>query len=642
MESSNERDPLDQLKRQLYGPLGALRRLRRSSLDSDGNESIGGWRHVEKIQTATGALSYRLLKRLVLVGGIVFLLGILAVLLVFLRGNNLVSSGNVMFKIDGPTEVAAGEELSLQVAVQNRNQAVLELADLIVEYPAGSRAPGPDGAPLTRERLSLGNIKPGDEVSKQLRLVLFGEQGSEQELKLSVEYRLPDSSAIFDKEFTQKILINSTPLSVQLDVPEELNNNQEFVIQATITSNAANEMVDPVVVLQYPAGFRFLSAVPSPTRGQNVWSLGSLRPGGQVRLAIRGTLEGQDDEQKSVRLSAGTLASAAGDDLSATYGSALSVVTIRRPLVSLTTKINGSSASEVVADSRQPVSVELSWVNNGSDPVNDGVLTLKLDSPLIDKTSIQAERGYYNSAANTVTWTKQNVRDLTSLDQGDSGLARVSFSTISLVDGTGSGLRQPQLSLAAEWRGQRVSDQGKPESVFARSQQVVKLASVAQFAGKVLRDTGALENRGPIPPKVDEETTYTVVWSVLNSSSNLNNARVSATLPAYVEWLGVQSPLSEPLTFRANSGGGGELVWDLGQVAAGVGTESAPREVSFQVGIKPSLSQVGTVPELVLGSKFTGVDAFTKQAVEVSLRRELSTEFSSEANFNLNDGRVVK
>jgi hypothetical protein len=635
-----EQEHLNKLKRQLYGPLEQLRQLRRTDLETQAGPRPSLWKRVEPLQTANQVLSLKLLKKLLWITGLLFFMALGAAALVFWRGNNSVSTGNVDIKVSGANESAAGEEVQLQVAVTNNNQTSLELADLIVEYPKGTRVAGALATPLTRERISLGNLKQDETIQKQLRAVFFGEQGSDQEVKLSVEYRLADSSAIFRKESSYHVFINSTPLTVLVDAPEEANSSQEITIKATVESNAEGTIERPVVVANYPAGFRFLRATPEPSSSQRVWQFPDLKPGKKIAIEIHGTLEGQDDEEKAFRISAGTVDREGSNELTATYGSTLAPVTIRRPVVALNTEIEGQGGAEVVADSRDPLRVDMSWINNAPEPIIDAEVLVKLTGAALDKTDVDTDRGYYNSSAGTVLWTKQSAKDLAEIDPGEGGRLSFSFSTLSLVSDEGASLRQPELGVVVELRGKRVTDAGKTENVFISTTQKVRLNSVTQFAAKVLHHTGPFENRGPVPPKVGEETTYTVVWSVLNSSNNLNGAKITASLPSYVKWLGFQSPLSEPLDFRGNESGGGELVWNLGQVVAGSGTNNAAREVSFMVSITPSLGQVGDSPVLVLNPSFEGVDSFTRQVLTAKPSRNLNTEFSTESQFRLGDGRV--
>lgn len=640
--NEGEQEHLERLKQELYGRKETPTPLHRSRLPGLVDPGQGDWLRVEPAHITNRFLAFTLLKKILWWSLGFFGLMALLALFVFYRGKNLVSSGNIDVVVTGPAEIAAGQELSFQTAVTNKNKVALELVDLIVEYPAGTRVAGAVNQALARERFPLGKIAPGAIASQLIRAVLFGEKGSRADIKLTVEYRLADSSAIFGRESSYNVDIGSTPLVLLLDLPLEVNNNQEIVINTQIQSNAANVITDPVVLVGYPAGFRFSGAAPAPSRGQNIWRLNSLKPGEKITIQIRGTLEGQDEEQKSFHVAAGTMDQESADELSATYGSTFSTLTIRRPFVGLDASINSMGTSEYVTDSREPIRIDINWVNNLPGEVTEGEILATLSGRALDQSSVSAGQGFYNSSANTVLWTKLNKTDLASIAPSGTGRASFSFTSLPLVSDEGASLRQPTLTLDIKFKGKRINEGGETENIFSTVSKKIKFNSVAQLAGKVLARTGPFTNHGPIPPRVDQETTYTVNWAVLNSSNNLGGAQVTASLPSYVKWLGTVQPGAETVTFRPSDSGGGQVVWELGQVSPGIGTQTAAREVSFQVALMPSLSQVGEAPALITDSTFSALDTFTKQILTVKLKRTLDTAFVSEPGFQLGDDRVVK
>ena len=105
--------------------------------------------------------------------------------LLFLGGNNTVSTKNVTVQVSGPTQIGAGSTLSLQIVVTNKNAVPMELTDLIVEFPEGTRSDFDIGVELPRIRESLGTIQPGESVNRTIRAVLFGLQGTNAIIKAS-------------------------------------------------------------------------------------------------------------------------------------------------------------------------------------------------------------------------------------------------------------------------------------------------------------------------------------------------------------------------------------------------------------------------------------------------------------------------
>ena len=134
-----------------------------------------------------------------------------------------------------------------------------------------------------------------------------------------------------------------------------------------------------------------------------------------------------------------------------------------------------------------------------------------------------------------------------------------------------------------------------------------------------------------------QETTYTILWSVINSSNNVTAAAVKATLPAYVRWLGVVNPETEKLTFDNSRG---EVNWDLGVVDAGLGLTSAAREVAFQVVLLPSISQTGDTPVIVTTPTLTGTDSFTHQLL-TNTKRSLDVQITGDSLYQPGVGTVA-
>jgi hypothetical protein len=137
---------------------------------------------------------------------------------------------------------------------------------------------------------------------------------------------------------------------------------------------------------------------------------------------------------------------------------------------------------------------------------------------------------------------------------------------------------------------------------------------------------------------VDSDTSYTVVWSLTSGSNDFSNTRVVATLPSYVKWLGVTSPADERISYNPI---GGQITWDAGTLKAGTGFVDTPRQISFQVLITPSLSQVGTQPVLIGEATASGDDNFASQSVEAR-SQALTTDLTTDISFKQGQGSVIK
>ena len=130
----------------------------------------------------------------------------------FFAGGNVVSNDNIDITILGSSFTAGGEELPLQVGITNRNTLPLELVDLVVEYPKSSS--GDLAGETERIRESLGTIPSGAVRNENVKIILYGGQGTVRPIRISLEYRVEGSNAIFVKEKLYEVNINSTPITI--------------------------------------------------------------------------------------------------------------------------------------------------------------------------------------------------------------------------------------------------------------------------------------------------------------------------------------------------------------------------------------------------------------------------------------------
>ena len=114
----------------------------------------------------------------------------------------------------------------------------LELADLLVEYPKGSYSATVTADEVERLRNSLGTIPAGGVKNENIKVVLFGEQGSVIPIKITLEYRIAGSNAIFVKDKLYNVNISSTPINLSVDGPTTISPNQDVVLSVKATLNA--------------------------------------------------------------------------------------------------------------------------------------------------------------------------------------------------------------------------------------------------------------------------------------------------------------------------------------------------------------------------------------------------------------------
>ncbi|MFA5987912.1 MAG: hypothetical protein WC797_04680, partial [Candidatus Paceibacterota bacterium] len=198
-----------------------------------------------------------------------FVLSLAVAAFLFFQGTNVVSSNNIDILTSGPISVRGGEEFNLLINIANNNSSDLKYSTLTIEYPSGSKTT--EGDQESRFTKFLGDIKAGQMIKEDIKSVVYGEEGGQREIKITLEYRTDNSNAIFVRETSYKTSISSSPAAVELILPEKVTSGQEVSFDVNVSHNGDGTLTDVAVEAAYPPGFTFKKAIPSPSYGYNFW-----------------------------------------------------------------------------------------------------------------------------------------------------------------------------------------------------------------------------------------------------------------------------------------------------------------------------------------------------------------------------------
>ena len=546
---------------------------------------------------------------------------------IFFGGSQNISASEVDIKISGPVTVGAGEILSLDLIIQNNNPVPLKVVDLIVEYPDGTKSAENLIDPLSRTRERIDDIESGALARETLKAALFGDEGDNKEITVEVEYQVPGSNAIFSKKKVFSIILNAAPARISVTGLKEVSSGQEIEFEATITSNSTSDINDLIITTSYPFGFDFIEADIEPTYSDNVWVIDKLSPNEEKTIKIRGTITGQNDEERVFRFRTGLVSEDNRHEIGVVFNDFIHDLVIKKPFVGLALNINGSEQSVVSVNSGETVRAELVFLNNTNDIVRNLEVNLRLDGFVLDESKVVAKNGFYRSSDNTLIFNIETDTNLEQINARDDYRTTFQFDIKDLAN-SGIDIKNPEVKITATVNGQRIGDDVE-QDIQEDSVKVVRVISDVFVGAYTLHEMGPFANTGPIPPTVEQETTYTITWSVSNNSNNLENAEISAILPGYVLWNNKVSPGTENYNYDQNTR---QLTWNIGNISSGVGNFSSPKELSFQVKLFPSLSQVGEKPNLLRDIVFSSTDSFAGTNIEFNI---------NEPNTKLSDGSTI-
>lgn len=603
-----------------------------SSWDDRGRESAQfAMDIIEK--NARGERRKKLMKKFFLISVLFFAITALVAWFVWAGGSNIISGDNINIEISSPVAVAGGEQFETSFTVTNNNKVALNDVTLYVEYPTGFSDPIL-GTTLPRYTKNFGVVSAGGLVTEKKNVLVYGEENTQKEIAVVLEYRIAGSNATLKKKSSYTVRISSSPLNVTLGMVKEASAGQEIEMQINIESNSQNATADVLVGATYPNNFVFKSSLPSPSYGNNSWALGAMEGQGKRTIKIKGIIDGDEGEEKITKISVGTQNPKDERQIGVVYNTVTETTVITKSLFSIDVSLDGDRALEHAVPFEKGVRADITWKSNSPTKITDAVIEVKLKGETFNRYSVYASSGgFYRSLDDTVVWEKTTTPELAVLDPGEQGTVGFSFSPRVAGVGAGNMLKNPQITLEVTARARRASVDAGSSEIITFATRKIKIETDISLLARGLYSTGPIKNFGPLPPRVEQETSYTIVWTVRNGSNNISDVAVKTTLPIYASWLANISPTGEDVKYDA---GNATIMWNAGRIPAG-GT----RETAFQVSITPSLSQRNQLPVIVGESFLSATDDFTKTQIG-DRKSSITTNIIADPQYRGNQGVVIE
>jgi len=529
--------------------------------------------------------------------------------------SNLYSKEVLKLEILGPSEINFAQEVEYIVKYKNNGNFRLENPELIFEPPETSIR---DEKIFGRQILGkeqLGEaIYPGEEKTFSFKMRILGREGETKIAKASLTYQPKNLKAKYESSTSFTNTIKSVPLTFELDLPTKIDSGKDFTLKINYFSNIDYPLTDLRVQMEYPSGFEFVESSPKSIE-KNEWEIPVLNKSQGGRIEVSGRLSGEVGEAKVFRAKFGVWKEGEFILLKETEKG----VEIVKPSIYLRQEINGNP--KYVALSGDWLHYEIYFKNIGDDALNDLFMVCKLAGEAFDFQTIKSDLGVTQPGDNSVIFDWRQVPKLQYLLPMEE--EKVDF-WIKLNDDLGN-MKNPTLT----------------NSVFisqVKEEFVTKISSKLEIVQKGYFQDEVFGNSGPIPPKVGEKTTYTIIWQVKNYYSDVKDVKVKAVLPTQVNLTGKIFPEEEASKFSFDSQSR-EIVWVVGNLERGKGVLSPGPNIAFQIEFSPEVSQVGRTPEIIGQAKISGEDSWTEMTLQFTASA-INTTLPDDPNITEGMGRV--
>jgi len=513
--------------------------------------------------------------------------------------------------IAGPSKISSGEYVSFKVSYKNNSKVTLRDVNLSFEWPAGYTIEGSEYKEPVVVDKDVKIIMPNQEKLSIFEGRMYGEKDTLKTVKAKLTYTpegLQNSFTLY-KEF--EIGIENVPVFLNVSLPSQIVAEKESDIKVEYINKSDASFSNMEIRAEYPTGFEFISSTPNPAISNNIWQLGTVQGGEEASITIRGKFSGAEGEAQIISFEIGKSGTQEEDFLS--LASALAETHIASSALLVYQTANGSRDAYVKPGG--VINYTINYKNTTDTQISNAVIIAQIDPSLIDIKTLAIPFGFLDGRTNSIIWNQKGVPELAVLDPKEEGSVKFSIRTISGI--TPKSASDKNLVVKTTVKIASGSTQSDTEGIPIDDQDSleVKISTIAGLNVVGYHDGGIINNFGPMPPKVGQETAYSFSWQIVDTTNDLKDVVVQASVPAYVKWTGVVEPPDSGLNFDMDRG---IITWNAGTVFAGSGFVHPVKKVDFQISVVPSIIDVGKSLDLVSNVTMTAKDLFTGEDVNLS------------------------
>ena len=529
--------------------------------------------------------------------------------------NSGVKASDIDIVVNAPLTIGAGEQFNFETTIQNKNPMDITFVEIEVQLPDGTRKIENSAEELRTFNEKVDLIRVGEIIKRNYSVLLFGEESEQKEITILLTYQTNNSSQLFKKEKKFDVVLSSTPVRLSVANVTETTSGQDVKFSLEVVSNSSKILNNVLIEAKYPFGFSYRSSTLPAQEDKKTWVISTLNPKETVRFDIIGTIEGQNKDDKFFEFTAG-LQDPTSKKMQLVFTSKDTTIKIARPFLELALGIEEDNRDIIILDPDITRNAKITYKNNSDFTIRNGEISMKIEGPVIDKASVKVGSGFYQSLNNVITWDNSTFPKLASISPGLS--ESVVFSFVGRPTGTTNVIINPEATLTVNVKANRNPQNEVADTITNSIVKKIRFNTRPVLESEASYSTGIFNNTGPIPPKVEQKTTYTGTLTLRNTTNTISNGVVTMRVPNYVQFDGVFGPANESISFDPVTR---ILVWNVGTVAPKTGFVGVvPRVLHLQLGIIPSISQAGGTPSLLTNISFSGNDTFTGTKVSATVK----------------------
>ncbi|MDD5652117.1 MAG: hypothetical protein PHX98_01825 [Candidatus Moranbacteria bacterium] len=562
-------------------------------------------------------------KKIMLIGGAVLgaiLLIVLTAVVVIKIRQNAFSQSRVVLTIEGNMEAKSSENAFYVIKYENNNRTALKDVEIVLNhsenfYPDEKKG-GLSKSSDRSSKITIGEIKGKGKGEIEIEGKFYAAENYTIYLRPVMSYKPGGSSSEYKLESQIGVKIMTSPLEIEIIAPKEAldESTVEYEIRCRNKGDISFDNLN--LRLEYSDGFIFQGATPSPVEGNNIWYLGEISSGTEKNIKMKGKIEGDNFDVKSIKATIYRNESGSGESV---FGKAESITKVVVPPLAIIHKINGQSFLNVNAG--ENLKYKIDYANVGDTGLRDVRIKASIDSPIIDYSKLSLRSGAYESRTKTITWKANDIPQLKILEPGSRGSIEFDLPVKEKINVENEADKNFVIESVVTIDSSDVAFHSLGAAKNISNRVVAKLNSKVILDQLAFYNDLNIENFGPIPPEVGKETSYVIHWKITNVSNDISNVEVKGYLPTWTRWKGKIFPENENISFNERTN---EIFWNAGKLKSATGILYDSKEVSFQVSVVPEINQAKREIILVSKAMLNAKDDFTGESISKEIGEKSS------------------
>ncbi len=542
------------------------------------------------------------------------------------------SSQSLEISIEGPDQVESGSEVEFSIKYKNNGRVPLAALEIQLNLPDTLKDLTKNPKPTQGDNTwTIGSLRPGSDGSIDFSGTIFGDVPSTSTIQAIITYRPANFNADFQDIETKEFEIKTTVFEGKIEGPDKTVPGEKVEYTFMLKNNGKLTQKNILAYIKPPSTFLIEESVPKLEEDQLFWEISTINPGETMELKVEGSYAAEAIGPQEVGFSS---VYKSDDGIELIQIDDKIETEVLGGNLALQLIANGSATDQAV-DPGDTLRASINFSNAGEEEIGDVSLALKietpdgLDAPIVWEEANLAD-GNFDPTTGEITWDYLVLPELALLEPGDEGVIDINLPIME-------GLEEHVADKLTLTLVSSLETIGEVESSRTLSTSPINIMINSDFRlvaeARYFDDDGTPLGTGPIPPTVDETTTYRIIWKITNSIHELEKIEVTTTLPIDTTWTGRTATDIGELSFDPES----RIVrWYVDSLPVSINEISS----TFEIGVTPEESDVGTFMKITNTVSGSADDLSTNSELSSSLER-LTSELPND-EYAVGSGVVIE